>query len=171
MGDFHQDVVVVKKWFELEFGDQFFRDHAAMDAHVFRVWHGCAEVEIFEITGDELGAWGGENAVDQDLDSGEIRSFRASVAGVVDEITTHGPTDAARVFFFRAISAYYTKVCGFLVGRLPGTWDEFDGAGFDEAPDFFNVGGAPQMAFAAGAESRVLGDEASVRVESIAVEG
>ena len=53
--DFDHDMVVADEWAEVKFIENFFGDHAYVDAHVFGIFEWGAEVEVFEVEGKKFG--------------------------------------------------------------------------------------------------------------------
>jgi len=96
----------------------FVREHGHRNAHVSVIFglHWCAQVKIFEIAHHALGIGHVDDAVEEDLDCGQISSFGADVASVVNVIVAHSPMDAVWAFFFGAISAHHTEIGGFGAG-------------------------------------------------------
>jgi len=62
-------------------------------------------------------ALGMENdAIEKDLDSGEVCCFGANVAGVINVIATHGPMDAMWDVLLGAEGINHAEVCGLSAG-------------------------------------------------------
>ena len=78
--------------------------------------------------------------------------------------------DSTRIFLFWAIGADNAKIGCLFILWLTGSRNKLDGAGGQEASNFFNIGGMPKVAVTACAEGRIFGNEAGVRVEGIAME-
>jgi hypothetical protein len=65
--------------------------------HVFGTCHWGVEVKILDACREEFGSWGGDNAVEQDLDRLDISSFGANIARVTHAVPANHDTNAARI--------------------------------------------------------------------------
>lgn len=77
------------------------RDIFHRDTHVFESSHGVVQIKINNIEGGEFCVGGGDNAVYQDLDGGEIRGRSTDIAGVLYAVSTYGKADSFGFLFVR----------------------------------------------------------------------
>jgi len=93
MVDFH--VAIIKEGMEIVVGHDIWGYVTNGDAHVRIVaWlHGCAKVEILDVTHHAAPASGGNNTVEEELSSDEVSSFGADIAGIFHMVTTNSPLD------------------------------------------------------------------------------
>ena len=122
--DFGQDVVVVDEGLQLVLSHDVRWDIFDGDPNILVARHWCAEVEIFDVDRHKLGVWSGEDAIDEDFDSGEVGSRRADVAFVDNAVASHGETDAFGFGFVWAEGGDDAEVSGNAVGWFVGVFDE-----------------------------------------------
>jgi hypothetical protein len=70
--DFYQDVAAVDQVQEIILGNDGLGNRGDCDAHVFFARHGIAQLEIFGIEAENLSAWGGDDAVEENFDCAEV---------------------------------------------------------------------------------------------------
>jgi hypothetical protein len=75
-----------------------------VDAKIFVAFHGGSEVEIFQVEGEVLCISIGKRRVPVAFDRGEVCCLGGHSVGVVNAVAAQGKSDAARVFFFGAVS-------------------------------------------------------------------
>ena len=76
------------------------------DVHVLFALHWSIEIEVFNVRCHKLGAWGGEDAVEEALGCGNIGGLRADIAWVVDFVATDSETDSLGVGFVGLVGGY-----------------------------------------------------------------
>ena len=59
---------------------------ADFHSHIFATFHWRVEIEIFDVNGHELGAWGGDDGIDKELDHEEVDCWSAASTGVDYEV-------------------------------------------------------------------------------------
>jgi hypothetical protein len=92
-------------------------DVGNFDPHVLKVVGWSAEVEIFDVHHHELGAWGGDDTVEEKLGSGEASRLGADFAGVADMVTANGEADMMGLGFLGSFGDDEAQLCGFAAGR------------------------------------------------------
>jgi hypothetical protein len=95
--------------------NDFVRDDVEMEMHVFRVRHGCVEVEIGEVEAQKLGTRGTDVGIDEEFGRGEIGHWCALVAWIVDVIAPKGEPNAMFLFFLWLVIAANAAVGGAFV--------------------------------------------------------
>jgi len=58
----------------------------------------------------------GDNAIEEDLDGGEVCCFGADIAGVVNAVATHGPIHVVGHVLLGVECADHMEVCGLGAG-------------------------------------------------------
>jgi hypothetical protein len=141
------------------------------------VVHGSAEVEIFDVHRDELGARGGDDTVEEKLSGGKAGRFGADVSGVVDSVAANGEADTAGLGFLGAVRDDKAQVRGFAAGGHGSDGDEEEGVGtfgfrdatggetLGKASDFFGAAAFPEVAVRALEERLVLNGFTRVHME------
>ncbi len=177
--NFNIDVPIVDQGVEPVVVHDVSGEHGDRDARVCIILglHGGAQIKIFEITHHAFGMGCGDYTVEEDLDSGEVHSFGADIASIVNAITTHSPTDVVGDGFFGVEGTDHTEIGGF------GAWGELAdgnemhcvgsgsfGCALCKAMDLSSVRGPPQGTIAAAAQFRVFSQFPRVGVESVAMQ-
>lgn len=113
------------------------------DTHVFRAFHGGAEVEIFDVDSHPVGVRSRDNGVKENLDKLHASCAGADVEGVVDSVATSCAADTAlygvvgEEFFFD-----FRVVIGDVAAAIRGNVGGVDGAccfgGSDKADEFID---------------------------------
>ena len=120
----------------------------------------------------------GNNAVEEQFDSGKVSSLGADVEWVLHFVAADGPTYAIGVFFFGPRGGDDAEVRDFATGGDGTPMNEinrvgtFDGAvALGEAANFIGVGRLPDLAVTTLTEFAVLGNLAGVGFDCMTVEG
>jgi len=100
--NFNIDVPIVDQGVEPVVVHDVSGEHGDRDARVCIILglHGGAQIKIFEITHHAFGMGCGDYTVEEDLDGGEVCSFGADIAGIVNAITAHSPMDTVGGWLF-----------------------------------------------------------------------
>ena len=100
------------------------RDELYWDADVFVAVHWCAQVKVFYVDAHVFGAWSGEDAVEEELDSCEVGGGCADFAFVDYSVASHGEADAFGFGFVGSEGGHDAKVSGDAIGWFVGVLDE-----------------------------------------------
>ena len=119
------------------------------------------EIEIGDVEGAELGTSSGEDTVEHEFDEFKRGGFGAYVAWVADAVARYCDSGAVGIVLFGPDLANYIAVADFFepVGWYVGEVDDVEGIGagdgfvgwsgaweaLTKAPEFFGVGGAPDV--------------------------
>ena len=75
------------------------RNEFHWNSHVLILCHWRTQVEIFNVNSHEFGSRCGDNAVDEDLDSGELGCGSGDFSFVVDFVAAGGESNSMRFCF------------------------------------------------------------------------
>ncbi len=120
--------------FESVFIDYILGKQFQLHSETFILAHWCYEIKIYEVDGHEFGVGSGDDAVQHQFDSQEIRGGGAAVVRIIDQVSSHSYSCSIWVFLFSPISAYDAAVCYVSPSLL---WD----FGFGEKYDSFGCHG------------------------------
>jgi hypothetical protein len=142
--------------------------------HVFLVFHGGVEIEIFDIGAHPACIGRGDSAIDEQFDSGDLGARGGGDALAVDEVTTDSPAHATWISFLAAASKDGAETSCCTSWWQLGWMDELAGVGagdfratdttIGEATDFIDVGLNTLRGFWAKDELAVLKGFTSVGV-------
>jgi len=177
--NFHVDVTVVDKVMQFVVIHDCWGNNSDRDAHVGIVGglHGCAKVEILEVTHHAPRAGGGDNTVEEEFGSDDVGSFGADIAQVFNLVTTNGPPDMMRHRFFRSMGAYNAEISGTLSWGNGSHRDEEHSVSpgnsigtLGKSVDFGCIGMLPEAAIGAVAKFLLFGKLASIGIKGVAVQ-
>ena len=97
--------------------------------HVFVLFHGRVEVEVFYVNGHVLGAWCGDDAVQMELDYGEVGGGSGHFSEVDYFVAAGFEADAVHVGLVGFEGGDDAEVGGDAVAGLVGVLDEVHGVG------------------------------------------
>jgi hypothetical protein len=131
--------------------EEFLWDERGEEKHVFIVGQHVVQVEVLDIDATRLGAFGGDDVVEEDFDRDKFRDLGRFVSWEVNLVASHRASDSVWVCFLRAHFGYDADVCGlFALGNVfaadedtcVGTLDrvdrfEFAGESLEEPAEFF----------------------------------
>ncbi len=126
-------------------GNYFIGDNVKMETHVLRVWHGDVEVEIGKVDAQKLGPRRIDGGIDEKFGHGEIGSWCALVAWIVNAITANSQPNTMLLFFLWLVIAANAAVGGAFVSWNVTLGDEKEKAcvsagdisdTLEESPDF-----------------------------------
>ena len=106
------DFAIVYQVSEFVVCDDFVGDGVDRDEHVLVIIHWCTEIVILYIQTEPTCPRGRECTVDEYFEGGHVGDFHAEVAGVIDEVASHGDSGAVTFSFLWAIAADKSGICG-----------------------------------------------------------
>ena len=80
-----------------------------MDANVFRAIHGSTQVEVGQVIAGETCIWGGQSAIEEELDGFQRACFSTHVPRVTDAVAPNGDPG---VVLFGFLRLYFTHDLG-----------------------------------------------------------
>ena len=172
--DLNHDLVVVDEVGEFVLFHDVGGDVLHWDPHVLVLFHGRAEVEVFDVDGHVAGAGSRDDAVEMEFDGGEVGSGSRDLAVVDDFVAADGESDAVRVGLVGFEFGDDAKVGGDAIEGFVGVLDEVHGVGtgersgeeaLGEAADFEGGSVHPFGAVGALEEVGVFEDGAGVGVD------
>jgi hypothetical protein len=159
--NFKVDPVIVNVLHEVVFINEVLRDVGELDFDVFRTIQRGAEIEVGDVEGAELGAFTGENTVNNELDKFKGSSFGANIAWVADSVAGYRDSGAVRISFLWANFADNIAVANFFetFGRNVSEVNDMEGicavhrwlggvrafVSLAETSKFFSIGRAPDV--------------------------
>jgi hypothetical protein len=99
--------------------NDFVGDYIETETHVFGIRHVGSEVDNVKVNAPKHGPRGTDGGIDEEFGRGEIGSWCALVAWIVDAIAANGEPNAMCLFFLWSVIAANAAVGGAFV-----SWNE-----------------------------------------------
>jgi hypothetical protein len=114
LANFEVDPTIVVRTYKLVFLHEFSGDIRDFDADVLMVGHWGIEVEVVEVDGAEVRAFGREHTVEKQLEGFKGSSVGTNISWVTDAIATNCDAGMIRIVFIRTHFTNYHGVADFL---------------------------------------------------------
>ena len=117
-------MAIFYEWGEVVLFHDVWWDILDWDAYVFETFHGRSQVKILDVNCHVFRARGGDDAVDEDFDGGEVGCRCADIPVIDDSVAAHGETNALGLGLVGSEGCDNSKVSGDAVGRFVVVLDE-----------------------------------------------